>query len=54
MVQVWGRRSSFNLQKVMWIDSALEILQQHIPAGGKFGIVDSSSSGDEPFMARFL
>jgi glutathione S-transferase len=41
MLQVWGRRSSFNVQKVMWLIGELAISHQHIPAGGRFGIIDS-------------
>jgi glutathione S-transferase len=41
MLQVWGRRSSFNVQKVMWLIGELEIAHQHIPAGGEFGVIDS-------------
>jgi glutathione S-transferase len=41
MLQVWGRRSSFNVQKVMWLISELNLPHQHIPAGGDFGLKDS-------------
>jgi glutathione S-transferase len=34
MLKVWGRRSSFNLQKVMWLIGELELPHQHIDAGG--------------------
>jgi glutathione S-transferase len=33
MLKVWGRRSSFNLQKVMWLIGELELPHQHIDAG---------------------
>ena len=49
-----GKTLVFQFADAHVVESELEILQQHIPAGGKFGIVDSSSSGDEPLMARFL
>ena len=41
MLTVWGRRSSFNLQKVMWLIGELELKHQHIQAGGQFGGLDS-------------
>ena len=41
MLQVWGRRSSFNVQKVMWLIGELGLAHQHIPAGGRYGIKDS-------------
>jgi glutathione S-transferase len=41
MLTVWGRRSSFNLQKVMWLVGELELSHRHIPAGGDFGIKDT-------------
>ena len=34
MLKVWGRRSSFNLQKVMWLIGELELPHRHIDAGG--------------------
>ncbi len=34
MLTVWGRRSSFNVQKVMWLIGELELAHQHIDAGG--------------------
>ena len=41
MLKVWGRRSSFNVQKVMWLIGELGLAHQHIPAGGQYGIKDS-------------
>jgi glutathione S-transferase len=41
MLTVWGRRSSFNLQKVMWLVGELGVEHRHIPAGGQFGGLDS-------------
>lgn len=41
MLTVWGRRSSFNLQKVMWLVGELGLKHQHIQAGGQFGGLDS-------------
>jgi glutathione S-transferase len=40
MLKVWGRRSSFNVQKVMWLIGELGLTHQHIPAGGDFGRKD--------------
>ena len=41
MLKVWGRRSSFNLQKVMWLIGELGLPHQQIPAGGDFGLNDT-------------
>jgi glutathione S-transferase len=37
MLKVWGRRSSFNVQKVLWLVGELGLAHEHIPAGGSFG-----------------
>ena len=41
MLTVWGRRSSFNVQKVMWLIGELDLAHQHIDAGGAFGGLDA-------------
>jgi len=41
MLKVWGRRSSFNVQKVMWLVGEFELAHEHIDAGGKFGGLDT-------------
>jgi glutathione S-transferase len=41
VLTVWGRKSSFNLQKVMWLVGELGIAHRHIEAGGKFGGLDT-------------
>lgn len=41
MLKVWGRRSSFNLQKVMWLVDELGLAHEHIPAGGDHGGLDT-------------
>jgi glutathione S-transferase len=40
MLKIWGRRSSFNVQKVMWLVGELGLPHEHIPAGGSFGRLD--------------
>src|SRR5262249_14955236 len=40
MLKVWGRRSSFNVQKVLWLVGELGLAHEHIPAGGDFGRLD--------------
>jgi len=40
MLKVWGRRSSFNVQKVLWLVGELGITHEHIPAGGSFRRLD--------------
>jgi glutathione S-transferase len=42
VLKVWGRRSSFNVQKVLWLIGELELAHQHVDAGGKFGGLDSA------------
>ena len=46
MLTIWGRRSSFNVQKVMWLVAELELPHRHIDAGGQFGGLD-----DPAFLA---
>jgi glutathione S-transferase len=41
MLTIWGRRSSFNLQKVMWLVGELGLEHRHIDAGGEFGGLDT-------------
>jgi glutathione S-transferase len=41
VLTVWGRRSSFNVQKVMWLIGELGLEHRHTPAGGEFGGLDS-------------
>ncbi|WP_323122005.1 glutathione S-transferase family protein [Burkholderia alba] len=38
MLTVWGRRNSFNVQKVMWLVGELDLPHRHIDAGGGFGL----------------
>jgi glutathione S-transferase len=45
MLTVWGRRSSFNLQKVMWLVGELGVAHEHIELGGQFGGLDSAEFG---------
>jgi glutathione S-transferase len=40
MLTIWGRCSSFNVQKVMWLVAELGIEHQHLEAGGRFGSLD--------------
>jgi glutathione S-transferase len=40
MLTIWGRRSSFNVQKVMWLIGEMQLPHQHIEAGGRFGGLD--------------
>jgi glutathione S-transferase len=41
MLKVWGRRSSFNVQKVLWLVGELGLPHEHFDAGGKFGGLDA-------------
>ena len=52
MLTVWGRKSSYNLQKVMWLVAELGIEHAHIEAGGKFGGLDDLSFARATRMAK--
>ena len=43
MLTIYGRKSSFNLQKVMWLVGELGLSHRHIEVGGAFGGVDDPS-----------
>ena len=38
MLTIWGRRSSFNVQKVLWLDGELGLSYEHVLAGGQHGL----------------
>jgi glutathione S-transferase len=40
MLRIWGRRSSANVQKVLWLVGELDLPHEHVPAGGDFGGLD--------------
>ena len=42
MLKIWGRRDSFNLQKVMWCVAELGIAYERIDAGGAHGVTDTA------------
>jgi glutathione S-transferase len=46
MLKVWGRRSAFNVQKVMWVVAELGLPHERIDVGGAFGGLD-----DPAFLA---
>ncbi len=41
MLTIYGRKSSFNLQKVMWLVDELGIAHKHVELGGSFGGLDT-------------
>ena len=41
MIRLWGRRTSFNVQKVLWLLAELDLPFQHLQAGGVFGGLDA-------------
>jgi glutathione S-transferase len=41
MLKVWGRASSFNVQKAMWTIGELGLEAERIDAGGRFGGLDT-------------
>jgi glutathione S-transferase len=41
MLRIWGRRSSFNVQKVLWLAGELGLDYEHVPAGGDYGGLDT-------------
>ena len=40
MLTIYGRKSSFNVQKVMWLVGELGVAHRHIELGGAFGGLD--------------
>ena len=40
-MKLWGRRSAFNVQKVMWALAELGLEHEHIEVGGPFGGLDT-------------
>jgi glutathione S-transferase len=40
MLEIWGRKNSFNVQKVLWCCEELDVPYQRHDAGGKFGGTD--------------
>jgi glutathione S-transferase len=45
MLTIWGRPSSFNTQKVLWLAGELELPHTHVPLGGRFGGLDAPAFG---------
>lgn len=41
MLTIYGRKSSYNLQKVMWLVAELELPHKHVECGGDFGGLDT-------------
>ncbi len=41
MLKVWGRRSSSNVQAVMWCVGELDLAHERIDAGFRYGVVDT-------------
>ena len=42
MLTIWGRRSAFNVQKVLWLIGELDLSHRWIDAGGDAGGLDTS------------
>ncbi|MEZ5843626.1 MAG: glutathione S-transferase N-terminal domain-containing protein [Hyphomicrobiaceae bacterium] len=45
MLKVWGRKTSVNVQRVMWAVGELGLAHERIDAGGPFGGLDTSEFG---------
>jgi glutathione S-transferase len=45
MLKIWGRKTSVNVQKVMWAVNELGLEHERIDAGGPFGGVDTPAFG---------
>jgi glutathione S-transferase len=43
MLRIWGRRDSFNLQKVMWCVGELGLAHERIDAAGAYGVTDTAA-----------
>ncbi len=41
MLTIWGRRSAFNVQKVLWLIGELGLEHRHVDAGGSAGGLDT-------------
>jgi glutathione S-transferase len=41
MLKIWGRRTSINVQKVMWTTAELGLACERVDAGGEFGGLDT-------------
>lgn len=41
MLTIWGRKSSFNVQKVLWLADELGMPYHHVPAGGIEGSLNT-------------
>jgi glutathione S-transferase len=41
MLKIWGRRSSANVQKAMWMIGELNLAHEHTQAGGPYGLVNT-------------
>jgi len=39
---IWGRPSSLNVQKVMWLVGELGLPHRHVPVGGRYGGTDAA------------
>ena len=44
MLTVYGRKSSFNVQKVMWLVAELRLGHRHIELGGSQGGLNTRNS----------
>ncbi len=45
MIKIWGRKTSVNVQKVMWAVAELGLAHERIDAGGPFGKTDTPEYG---------
>ena len=45
MLRIWGRKTSVNVQKVMWAVGELGLAHERIDAGGPFGKTDTAEYG---------
>lgn len=45
MLKVWGRKTSLNVQKVMWLLNELGLPHERVDAGGRYGVVDTPEYG---------
>ena len=45
MLKIWGRKTSTNVQKVLWLVGELRLPFERVDAGGRYGVVGTDGYG---------